>query len=664
MSQALPKTSKSSFGAELLDHTLIFGSLDAALKEQIFQLSVEKNVPAGQVIFNQGAPADGVYIVATGKVSILSQNKDLGLSLEIAVLGPGEVFGEMALITGEVRGAASRAREDSKLFFLSKETFDKLTTKLPSVSMGIAQTLARRLQTKNQKQSVEYKNLSSFTFDSEIYELVPDLVLRKHKAIPLLLDGNLLTVAMVTPEDSIARDEIMRGLRRLHLHPVAVSESDYQNFISNHLGKLRSVKPNVSLKRTVVDPSKVELINITEDFNKTKVVSGEDVIRLLNTLIAEALSNNASDIHIEAGLKGLTVRYRVDGILHERQNYVPGEYAAPMISRLKVLARLDPTEKLKPQDGRISMQYEKKDYDLRVATIPVRRGERVTMRILDSDSSLLNLNQLLLVPQVVKLVEQMSFKPQGLVLVTGPTGSGKTTSMYSLLKARIEHDGAKISVATIEDPIEYSIKGISQTEVNHVHGLNFSIALKSLLRHDPDVIMVGETRDAETAQTVCQAALTGHSVITSMHTNSAIESILRLEDLGVEKAMVVSALNGVIAQRLVRRNCTSCSRPSKLSANLRQSLVDSSLLKENDDFPVQQGEGCRACNGTGFQGRMGVYEILPMSESLKDVITRSSSRKEIQQEALRSNMVTMKSYAYFLLRKGLTSPSELLRLIS
>ncbi|MCK5687972.1 type II/IV secretion system protein, partial [Myxococcota bacterium] len=437
---------------------------------------------------------------------------------------------------------------------------------------------------------------------------------------------------------------------------------DYERFLRDKVKKAQAAGGGLGKARGV-HLRQVKIFSMTsESADQGTEARGSEVVELVSQLMAEGVEKGASDIHIDHESHGVIVRFRVDGVLHTREKLIPLSFSKPLVARIKVIANMDPTERMHPQDGRISITYREHDYDFRVATIPVKRGERVTLRLLDSGGSLIDINKLVLAPALAKIIQAMIHKPQGIVLVTGPTGSGKTTTLYSLIKERLQAQNA-INIVTAEDPVEYTLPGVAQVEVNEHRGLTFPMVLRSFLRHDPDVILIGETRDPETARISVQAALTGHLVVTSLHTNSALDSLVRLKDLGIEDYLLGSAITGIIAQRLVRHICPVCAAPAELSQAVKDALTRVGVLKNGEEMVAKKGSGCDQCGGTGYKGRVGIYEVFSPTDSTRALISHGASQDEIKADAQRNGMVMLNQYAALLLKNGITTASEVLRVL-
>jgi len=374
------------------------------------------------------------------------------------------------------------------------------------------------------------------------------------------------------------------------------------------------------------------------------------IIRLLNALLSEAIKQNASDIHIEPFEEKLIVRFRIDGVL--REILQPHRHLAPLlISRIKVMAKLDIAEKRLPQDGRIGLRIAGRNIDVRVSTLPGSHGERVVLRILDKKNAQRGLDHLGMSSDLLQKLRKIIERPHGIILVTGPTGSGKSTTLYAILT---ELNKGKTNILTVEDPIEYYLPGVGQTQVNTKVDMTFARGLRAILRQDPDIVMVGEIRDIDTAKIAVQASLTGHLVLSTLHTNTAIGSISRLQDMGVEPFLLASSLNGLLAQRLVRLLCEACKKPLKLDAQMRK------ILKCDVDTVIYEPEGCEHCHRTGYRGRTGIYELIEMNENLRSLIHEGASEQAMN-EYVREQSMSIREDGCRLVKNGLTSLEEVLR---
>lgn len=612
-----------------------------------------------EVIFREGEAGDALYVIRSGAVAVLLSEPLVGLQFEIARLRTGQVFGEMAVITEEKRSATCRAVEDTHCLVLWRETFLRIVEKIPDVAIAVAQVLAERVNQLNRERGNQMVDPAQLGFDPDVFKLVPQRILETHRMIPLTLREGVLTVACVDPHDLTGLDEIRRVIRGAELRAVGVSESDYRAFLDRHTRQIQGAQTGRG--RT----ARVGPIRWAQEEAKDPAADaalGEKVKLLVDQIVAEGIEREASDIHLEPEREEVVVRYRVSGRLQKRGGVpVPRALLRPLVSRIKILAELDISEKRLPQDGRIGLEAGGRNLDLRVSTLPTHDGEKIVMRILDSANALQSLERLILAEKVCRVVHQMVSRPHGVVYVCGPTGSGKTTTLYSAIGVRRRED---TNITTVEDPVEYHIPGITQVNVKPEIGLTFASMLRSILRQDPNVILVGETRDQETGKLVLEAGLTGHMVMTSLHTNDALGTIQRLREMDLENFAIAASLVGVISQRLVRRICPACAQDAPLSPAVLDQLALVEVLPKDFKGTVKRARGCDVCNGTGYRGRVGVYEILVADDELRQQIANAATVFELRATALRGAFVPMARYSSYLLTSGITTPEEILAIHS
>ncbi len=483
-------------------------------------------------------------------------------------------------------------------------------------------------------------------------ETLPLSFLRARLLVPLSLDDGTLVVAMADPLDVDAREAVAKATGR-RVVVLAGTEEDVREAIEKMYGESGS-----SMERLVEQVGE-EGEEIRAEDEKVEHLIGAaseaPIIRLVNFIIARAIERGASDIHLEPYEKSLRVRYRIDGILVDVDS-PPKRLQTAIISRVKIMSRLNIAESRLPQDGRIKLRIAGKEIDFRVSTVPTLFGESVVIRILDQESVPLNLESLGFSPAALPAFREMVTAPHGMVLVTGPTGSGKTTTLYGALQEIRTSDR---KVITIEDPVEYQIPGVNQIQVKPQIGLTFASGLRSIVRQDPDVILVGEIRDRETAEIAIHSALTGHMVLSTLHTNDAAGAIARLMEMGVEEYLLPSSLTGVLAQRLVRTVCKACSVPREISPAFREEILrESGFVAEGD---IRVGRGCEACGGTGFRGRMGIFEILPVTDRIRELILTRSDAGAIRASAVEDGMVLLREDGWAKVRRGVTTIEEVVR---
>lgn len=494
----------------------------------------------------------------------------------------------------------------------------------------------------------EFVDLAEYSIDALAAALVPDNIARRYSLIPIGFDEERLIVAMSDPQNVIARDDVARVTKR-DLEVVVATQAA----VIDALDQMARMETDVeALTGEIAGDDDEALDGLTE------VVEDAPIVKLANTLIAQAVQDRASDIHIEPQAKDLRIRYRIDGVLHEHMRS-PKSVQNSLVSRLKIMSDMDIAERRVPQDGRISMSISGREIDLRAACVPTVWGEKFVMRILDKQAGIVPLEQLGLLEENAQRLRDSYTKPYGAILATGPTGSGKTTTLYSILN--VINDEAK-NVMTVEDPVEFRLPGLSQIQVNPRAGLTFAAALRSLVRCDPDIMMVGEIRDMETATIAIESALTGHLVLSTLHTNDAPSAATRLFEMGVETFLVGSALDCVLAQRLARRLCEKCKEPYQPT---EEALVECSWpLDEEEDLPVlHRAVGCKSCSNTGYRGRVAIHEIMLMSEEIERMIVERRTSEELKKVAVMEGMKTLRLDGLAKVRIGITSMDEIMRVV-
>ncbi|EKV01996.1 type II secretory pathway, ATPase PulE/Tfp pilus assembly pathway, ATPase PilB [Leptolyngbya sp. PCC 7375] len=534
----------------------------------------------------------------------------------------------------------------------------------------------------------ELESVSDTKVGNLIDSLIPVDICRRHRLLPLSQttqdDISTVLVAMVDPENLEAQDDLNRILRpkNLKLRRMVITVEDYQRMISAYLDDQvakekqrdfeQAVDVNSNLEDLDLDDAGLEDALDEEADLSTAVqdAGAAPVIALVNKILVKALQEGASDIHVEPQEDFLRIRFRRDGVLRQAFQKFPKKIIPAVTARVKIISELDIAERRIPQDGRIRRVFQGRKVDFRVSTIPSRYGEKVVLRILDNTNTQLGLDKLITDDETLSIVREMTNSPYGLILVTGPTGSGKTTTLYSVLA---ERNDPSINISTAEDPIEYALPGITQVQVIREKGIDFPLLLRAFLRQDPDVILVGETRDTETAKTAIEAALTGHLVLTTLHTNDAAGAISRLNEMEVEAFQVSSSLVGVLAQRLVRRVCTDCriaytpSSEELARFGLSSSSGDIKFYRANTVSPDQAetanntGALCQTCQGSGYKGRVGVYEVMRITEGLQKMISDGAPAEHIKEAAVEEGMQTLLSYSLNLVEQGYTTLEEVER---
>ena len=498
-------------------------------------------------------------------------------------------------------------------------------------------------------------NLSEFEIEGDVIKLIPREVVEKYKIIPISRADSSLIIAMVDPSNILAIDDI-KFLTGYNIEAVVATEDSILNAIEKYYGDSDTDLENVLEEFEEED---LELISAEDDINEKELVAASEdapVVKLVNLILSDAIKKGASDIHVEPYEKSFRVRYRIDGVLHKVMD-PPRKLQHAITSRLKIMSELDIAERRLPQDGRIKLKTAKgKEMDFRVSTVPTIYGEKIVLRLLDKDSLQLDMTKLGFEEKPLQLFKEAIHKPFGMVLLTGPTGSGKTTTLYS---AMTELNTMSENISTAEDPVEYTLKGVNQVQMHEAIGLNFASALRAFLRQDPDIVMVGEIRDFETAEIAVKAALTGHLVLSTLHTNDAPSSVNRLLNMGIEPFLVTSSVNLIAAQRLVRVICKNCKEPVDISP---QVLKDIGATEEQiKEMQVMKGAGCMKCSKTGYRGRLACYEVMPLYEEIKEFVLNGASTSEIKREAIRLGMKTMRQTGITKLIEQQTTIEEVVR---
>ncbi len=560
----------------------------------------------------------------------------------------GEHFLQEGLITGDqLNQAITKQRELD-----NKESLARILVQMGFISER------DRVRCLGKVWGVPFADINEVMPQAEALELLSPQNARKFKALPIERHGSRVIVAMVNPLDIFAIDEI-RLITGLDVEPMIVIEEDLYGALQQYYRSEGELLAGV-----IRDFDGSELsIGATPDDEQEQEADDAPIIRLANLIISQAVIDKASDIHIEPQKDGLRVRYRIDGVLMEGMN-LPKKVSAALSSRFKIIANMDIAEKRMPQDNRISMTVSGKEFDFRVSTLPCVFGEKIVMRVLDKGSIKVGLKKLGLLENNLAAIEDMCTKTYGIILVTGPTGSGKSTTLYSILNHINTGDN---NIITIEDPVEYELSGINQCGVNVRAGMTFAAGLRSMLRQDPDVIMVGEMRDNETATIAMEAALTGHLVLSTLHTNDAPSAPTRLIDMGVEPFLISSSVIGILAQRLMRVTCTNCKEQYQVKKSdivrFGFELPNHIMDDGNETITLYRGAGCEKCKKSGYKGRTGVHELMLMTDEIRDMILKHEPAHLLRATAVKNGMQTLQSDALSKVLLGITTIDEVIRVI-
>ncbi|HEX4961063.1 MAG TPA: type IV-A pilus assembly ATPase PilB [Thermoanaerobaculia bacterium] len=564
-------------------------------------------------------------------------------------------LGELLMRTGKIDQT-----QLNEALVLQKEQGGRLGTNLVKLGYLTEKQLVDSLA---QHFKVPAVDLTGMEIEEAVIKIIPADIARKYTILPVSKSGATVTVAMIDPTNVFAMDDVkfMTGYR---VEPVVASETAIRVSIDRYYGSTHAIE----LKKVMSDLSEeggstdLEVLDEEQDLDLATLEEESEqapVVKLVNLVLTDAIKRGASDIHIEPYEKEYRVRYRIDGILYEMM-HPPLKLKEAITSRCKIMARLDIAEKRLPQDGRIKIKTKisgrNKDLDYRVSVLPTLFGEKIVMRLLDKDKLMLDMSRLGFEPESLRKFETAILKPYGMVLVTGPTGSGKTNTLYSALQ-RI--NTPEVNIMTAEDPVEFNLSGINQVQTREQIGLNFAAALRSFLRQDPNIILVGEIRDFETAEVAIKAAMTGHLVLSTLHTNDAPSSISRLMNMGIEPFLVATSVHMIVAQRLVRRICSFCKEPLEVPP---AALVQAGFSEhESRTLKLFKGRGCERCSNTGYKGRVGLYEVLEVEDEMKEMILSGASAFELRQKAVQNGMMTLRGSGLQKIRDGMTTLDEVVR---
>lgn len=681
-----------------LAKTALFKSAPKEVVAKVAPLLQGLECAEGSELVSAGKINDGVGILFSGKAQVFLPAAG-GELLAVEELVPGDHFGEVGAILGKPSPYFVITTDSSRVLWLPAATLQGMVSAVPSVGEALARRLTERvvsfaavekqggpevltdvesqllqtvdpgvelqpLQTLSPEPdtsgAIPFHELRDFDLSPSVLAMVPTKLVRSWRMLPVKLSGNVLTLAMVNPRDNAALAEIKRTLQTVEIMPVAIGLEDF----SSTLVRLKlSDDPTPGAKRTGprINPDAFQFETVAEQERgaDTRTV-GDDAIRLVNRIIAAGIEREASDIHLEPTPTNFRVRFRVNGVLQDWSDPIPqGISLKSITARIKVLAGLDITERRLPQDGRIGLSVGKRDIDLRVSTLPANRGEKIGLRILEAAGSTRPLDQIFLEPAVLSAARKAINRPYGGVIIAGPTGSGKTSSLYALLNER-KVTRPDTNILMVEDPIEYRLPGVTQVQVSAAAGLGFAQVLRAMLRQDPDVIVVGEMRDEHTALLALEAAMTGHVLLTSLHANNAIAALQRLENLGCGRALIAQSIHLVLVQRLVRKLCSACRKLDPPTPALLDSLVARGVLKKGEQV-VPRAVGCDACAGTGYVGRTVVVETLQINDALREALSAGKSLDEVKQIAEETRaLLPFIDYGRALLQKQIIGASEVL----
>jgi type IV pilus assembly protein PilB len=673
----------------------LFSGWDGALLAKVVPHARVAEYAAGTLIVVAGGPPQGMGIVARGRI-LRAWAGDVGTREALEV---GDWFGEESMLLQSAQSFSVVAEQASTVVHLSTTIVDALVDKVPAFARALATRLSRRLTQASdgggggarasvpsaaggQRMSsppslgprasrssfpappggaapaIPFVRVADFDPDPQVVAMVPSRLIQQSQLLPLRLQGSVLTVGMVKPHDALALNELRRILTSADIEVTAIGLDDFSMALDRFrvAAHVETRRPSGGAADIVFDQQDAE-----REPERAGRIIGDEVVQLVNRILLQAIDREASDIHIEPGAGGVRVRYRVSGLLSDWAEPIAASLAKGIAARVKVLAGLDITERRLPQDGRIGARIGRRDIDLRVSTLPSSRGETIVLRLLDAASVLRPLEQVFVEPGTLAAVRRNLDRPYGAVVVAGPTGSGKTSTLYAMLQER-RSKRPDSNVLMVEDPVEYRLHGVTQVQVNQVVGLTFARVLRAMLRQDPDVIMVGEVRDHETAELAVEAAMTGHLLLSSVHANDSTLVVQRLENLGCNRTHVAQALSLVLVQRLARKLCARCAQPEPVAPVLLESLVTHRLVDAGKG-PVLlcRPVGCESCGHSGFAGRVAVVESLQVTDEIRASLMAGRPLADVRREAEEARrLVTFQRYASFLLAQGSIGASDAL----
>jgi type II secretory ATPase GspE/PulE/Tfp pilus assembly ATPase PilB-like protein len=613
----------------------------------------ERTVKAGEVIAKQGEVGHELFIILEGDFQMYVRQEQLDFEKVIRRIGPGNYFCEIAILAGGPRTTSVRALTDGRIAALHQVALEDVIRRSPSLAMALCKGMAAYVkQILSRDTGVAFIDLDDILIDKTAAALIPPKISAYAQAVAYAKEGEIVRVAMVDPFDAPSRTFLKEVLRGHTVEFAAMSQGDFERYKAANL-KEAAEQP--------VPDSELDEMSYVSATGQGVDFGDHDTAELMERIFKSAFKYGASDVHFEPVGERSRIRMRIDGNMIPIEDAVPAKLFNQVISRLKVMSDMDITQRRLPQDGRFMLKAGSRELETRVSIMPCKGGEKAVLRTLDPAKQSLSLDQLIGSQPVAMQVRESFLAPTGLVLVCGPTGSGKTTTLYAGLM-EIWRGSNTWNIVTIEDPIEYQLDFATQIQVNRAVDLDFSNILRSVLRQDPDIILVGEIRDGESAELAVEAGTTGHLVLSSLHTDNALDAIVRLRQLNVRPYMVAGALRCVIAQKLAPKICPSCAQPVPLDPDDRDRLMALGIIDAAWDGTVYKPQGCEACRFTGTKGRVGVYEVLVVNTKLRDAIERNASYADLSAALTHDDFIPMARYARFLLENKMVSVDEIKRL--
>ena len=675
--------------AEFLRGTSLFRGLEPAIVDKITPHLIATEHEPGTAIVRAGTPEGPFGLLMSGRASLRQGSG--GAATVVEELRAGDVFGEAAALLGTPQSHDLVADELTTILIVPRDVLAQLIGRVAPFAHAVARRLAvrsvqapvasarsgsstaapgtapgvARIGTSElapmADDNLRLVRIASYPVDDKVLAMVPGRAIAQHRLLPLELRGRTMTVGLVDPFNQLAVGELRRLLPGIELLVVAITADDFHEAFV----RLR-LDPGAVRSASGTTPPEALSFDVTTEEPAGKVVSaiGDEVVQLANRIFAAALDRSASDIHIEGEPTAVRVRFRIQGALHDWEQPVASSFARGLIARIKVLAGVDITERRQPQDGRIGLRVGRRDVDLRVSTIPTLRGEKVVMRLFEAATMTRALDTIFIEPRTLGMMRAALARPYGAVVVGGPTGSGKSSTLYACLHER-RKARPDTNIMTVEDPVEYRVAGCTQVQVNHAIDLGFANILRAFLRQDPDVIMVGEVRDPVTATLALEAAMTGHLLFTSLHANNAVASLQRLENLGCTRPLLAQSVALVVVQRLARRLCPLCVQTELPPAIMLESLAQRGLADRAAPVPLPRAVGCNDCSGTGYMGRVAVIEALELRDTTRTMLMAGVPLGEVEQQAVDAGaLIPFRHYATLMMTRNLISPSEALLVVT
>jgi len=613
-----------------------------------------------------------------GRAAVKAIDVPTGKPVVVEEVGVGDAFGETGAFLGTTQPHDVVAETDCTVLLLGHELITQIASKVAAFSFAAARRLAARVVTtppptrsksptgaqplggNPTDAGVTFVRVSSYDPSAQLLSIIPAKVIQQHRLLPLEQRDRTLLVGMVDPLNTASRSELQRLLSSVDVSIVAISQDDFNEAYVRL--RVDSSRPSRGTRPPEPIGPEALAFDVADQEREAKQVGviGDEVVTMASRIVAQAIERGASDVHVENDVHGPRIRFRVQGQLYDWDHAVPATYAKGLVARFKVLAGLDITERRLPQDGRIGLKVGRREVDIRVSTIPTSRGEKIALRVFEAATMQRPLETIFFDNRVLEAMRAAIQRPYGAIVVAGPTGSGKTSTLYAGLGER-KRTRPDTNILTVEDPIEYRLAGVTQVQVNHAVDLGFAKVLRAMLRQDPDVIMVGEVRDADTAQLALEAAMTGHLLFTSLHANNAVGGIQRLENLGCSRPLIGQSLALVLVQRLARRLCSQCTVSEVPPPIMVANLAAHGLIDRDNPPALPRPVGCQDCNGTGYVGRIAVIEMLAVNDAIRSQIMANASLSDLEHAATEDgHLVSFRSSAIQLMSRQLISPSEAL----